>query len=119
MQMAAMAPLARATPRRVVADMAALLRVALVLRREDLCRVGQTSTRPYRSSSSIVQLALCCNLLFGGVGLFMSLQAKKAKEAGDLEGARSKVKTAFLVMGIGAALEAVGILINVAMSFAH
>jgi hypothetical protein len=54
---------------------------------------------------SIVQLVFCCNLLFGGIGLVFAIQAGNAKKTGDLETARSKAKTAMIVIIVGAVLE--------------
>ncbi len=62
---------------------------------------------------SIVQLVLCCNLLFGGISLMFAIQAGNAKKAGDLATARSKAKTAIIVVIVGAVLESIGVVINV------
>jgi len=62
---------------------------------------------------SIIQLALCCNLVFGGVSLMFAIQAGNAKKAGDLVTARAKAKTAITVTIIGAVLETIGIVVNV------
>ena len=68
---------------------------------------------------SIVQLVLCCNLVFGGIGLVFAIQAGNMKKTGDIEGARAKAKTAMLIIIIGAVLESLGILGNVMRNFAH
>jgi len=62
---------------------------------------------------SIVEIVLCCNLLFGGIGLVFAIQAGNAKKTGDLETARAKAKTAMIVIIVGAVLETIGITINV------
>ena len=56
---------------------------------------------------SIVQLVLCCNVFFGIPALIFAIQAGSAKKTGDLETARKKVKTAFIIMGVGWALEVI------------
>lgn len=57
---------------------------------------------------SIIELVLCCNLLFGGLGLMFAIQAGNAKKVGDLELARSKAKTAMIIIIVGAVLETIG-----------
>ena len=65
---------------------------------------------------SIVQLVLCCNLIFGGIGLLFAIQAGTAKKAGDLQTARAKAKTAMIVIIIGAVLETIGVTINILLN---
>ena len=62
---------------------------------------------------SIVQLVLCCNPIFGTIGLVFAIQAGNAKKTGDVELARSKAKTAMIIIMVGAALESIGVVINV------
>jgi hypothetical protein len=62
---------------------------------------------------SIVELVLCCNVIFGGVGLVFALQAGAAMKSGDIETARSKAKLSMIIVLVGAALEGVGIMLNV------
>jgi len=57
---------------------------------------------------SIVQIVLCCNPIFGGLGLFFSIQAGNAKKTGDLMSARAKAKTAIIIVVVGAVLEVIG-----------
>ena len=57
---------------------------------------------------AILQMVLCCNLIFGGITLLFAIQAGNLKKTGDLEGARGKSKTAFIVFGIGMGLQVIG-----------
>ncbi len=68
---------------------------------------------------SICQLVLCCNLVFGGIGLFFAIQAGNAKKSGDIMTAKSKAKTAMMVIIIGAVLESIGVAINIATQAMH
>ncbi|MBX3259971.1 MAG: CD225/dispanin family protein [Labilithrix sp.] len=68
---------------------------------------------------SIVQLVVCCNLIFGGIGLLFAIQAGTAKKAGDLQTARAKAKTAMIVIIVGAVLETIGVTINVLLNAMH
>jgi hypothetical protein len=64
---------------------------------------------------SIVELVLCCNLLFGAAGLVVAIQAGNAKKVGDLELARKKAKTAMIILIVGAVLELLGGAVNFAL----
>jgi hypothetical protein len=68
---------------------------------------------------SICQLVLCCNLVFGGIGLVFAIQAGNAKKTGDIEGARAKAKTAMIVIIVGAVLETIGVGLNILVSAMH
>ena len=68
---------------------------------------------------SIVELVLCCNVLFGVISLIFAIQAGNAKKAGDLETARQKAKLSLIICLVGAGLEAVGVVINIIASAAH
>jgi hypothetical protein len=68
---------------------------------------------------SIVELVLCCNVLFGVLGLVFAIQAGNAKKAGDLETARSKAKLSMIIVLVGAGLETIGIILNVVAGAMH
>jgi drug/metabolite transporter (DMT)-like permease len=63
---------------------------------------------------------LCCGISFilGVVGIVLAVQAGNAKNMGDIEGARSKAKTATILgavgIGLGLLLDVVWGIINVA-----
>lgn len=52
---------------------------------------------------SVIEL-LCCNLLFGILGLVFSLQGKSAADQGNIAQAQSKLKLAKIMLAIGIAL---------------
>jgi hypothetical protein len=68
---------------------------------------------------SIVELVVCCNVLFGVLGLVFAIQAGNAKKSGDLETARSKAKLSMIIVLVGAGLEAVAVVLNVLASSMH
>ncbi len=68
---------------------------------------------------SIVELVLCCNVLFGVLGLVFAIQAGNAKKSGDIETARSKAKTAMIIVIVGAVLEVLGVGANVVVNALH
>jgi hypothetical protein len=68
---------------------------------------------------SILSLVLCCNLLFGGLGLFFAIQAGNAKKVGDFETARSKAKLSIIIVIVGAVLWVIGVSLNVVASAMH
>jgi hypothetical protein len=68
---------------------------------------------------SIIEIVLCCNVVFGGVGLLFALQAKSALGAGDIETARSKAKLSMIIVVVGAVLETVGVALNILAGLAR
>ena len=56
---------------------------------------------------SIVQFVFCCNV-FAVVAIVFAALAIGAKNMGDIEGARGKIKVAYIVMGAALALQIVG-----------
>ena len=65
---------------------------------------------------SIVQLVLCCNLIFGGISLMFAIQAGNAKKAGDLVTARAKAKTAIIVVIAGAVFESICVVLKILLN---
>lgn len=60
---------------------------------------------------------LCCNLIFGIIGIVFAIQAGNAKKAGDFETARAKSKLTFIILGVGAAISiVVGIIMQIVNS---
>jgi hypothetical protein len=55
---------------------------------------------------SVVSIFFCC--IFGAIPLVFAIQANSAKNAGDIEGARNKAKTATIVAGVMIALSILG-----------
>jgi hypothetical protein len=68
---------------------------------------------------SIVELVVCCNVLFGVLGLVFAIQAGNAKKSGDIETARSKAKLSMIIVLVGAGLEAVAVVLNVIAGSMH
>ena len=57
---------------------------------------------------SIASIFLCTNLLFGIPAMIFAIQAGTCVTNGNIEGARAKVKTSYMILGIGTVLAFVG-----------
>jgi hypothetical protein len=79
--------------------------------------IVQQAPRPnsYLALSCLVYW--CCNPLFGGIAFAFSMASKSASDDGDVEGARSRGKTACWLSIIGIILTVLAIVIMVILYF--
>jgi hypothetical protein len=63
---------------------------------------------------AILSIFPCCNVpLFGIGGLIFAILAKKAKDEGNLDDARKKIKLTFIVLGAGWAFWIISVILGV------